>query len=259
MWQNPDKGSEVMSGEPSGACRQQGTQVVYQVCPECGNQKWKVYMNPDTGAWICFRCDARGKAKVDITATSLLDKLKPRVQHEWPEVRLPEWTKLSRTGRKYLRDRGIHRPEDFGIVELKDSTRVLIPYRGPQGKVIYWATRSFIDDGLPKYVTATGRKPLYVLPDWTAGRPTVLVEGVVDAIVHYIATGISTIALGGKSVARYNRASVNSLAGEDAVVMLDSDATAQAVKIAREFNMKLKLLPPGMDPAEYYLKEIESE
>jgi len=216
-------------------------------------------MNPNTGAWICFRCDARGKAKVDVSVTTLLDQIKPREQHEWGEVLLPAYEPLSRTARRYLSGRGIHHPEDFGIVELSEGPRVLIPYRGPQGKVIYWTTRSFMDDGLPKYVTATGRKPFYVLPNWTRQECVVLVEGVFDAIIHYLATAIPTIAIGGKSIARYQRADLQYLSGGESTIMLDSDATAQAVHLAREFDMKLKLLPAGMDPADYYKGRIDDE
>ena len=209
-------------------------------------------MNPDNGAWICFVCDARGRADVDVTPSSVLDSLQPVTRREWPEVMLPDFTKLSRTGRKYLADRGIHRPEQFGIVELADAPRVLIPYRGHMGQVIYWATRRFMDDGLPKYITATGRKPLYVLPDWSPHSHAVVVEGVFDCIAYHLATGNSAIALGGKSLARYNRSDLNLLAPGKRKVMLDGDAMGQAVKLSREIGASITMLPAGVDPADYY-------
>ena len=36
-----------------------GRQLNVKECPECGNSKWKVYLNEETGAGNCFRCDAK--------------------------------------------------------------------------------------------------------------------------------------------------------------------------------------------------------
>jgi len=225
----------------------------------CGNAKWKVYMNPNNGAWICFRCDARGRVQVEKNSNMLAEKFKPQQAHEWAEMQLPAYVPLSRTARKYLTDRGIHHPEKFGIVELKEGPRVLIPYRGPEGKVIYWTTRRFMDDGLPKYVTATGRKPFYVLPRWSGQEDVTFVEGCLDAIVYWLATASPVVAIGGKSISSYNRRDLVHLAPNTRRIILDSDATAQALRLGREFNMSVKVLPPGMDPADYYKGRIRDE
>ena len=248
-----------MSREPSGASREQGNEINFQDCPACGNSNWKVYMNPDNGLWFCHRCTARGKAKVDTNVNTLMEAIKPRVEYEWAEIPLPEYTPLTRTARKYLKDRGIHRPEKFGIVSLADGPRVLIPYRGTEGRIIHWTTRSFADDGRPKYITAPGRSPFYVLPKWSPRSDVTFVEGVFDCIVYHLATGRPAIAIGGKNIPRYSRACLDFLAPDKRTVMLDSDATVDAVRLAREFGMKLKMLPGGTDPADYYKGRIRDD
>jgi hypothetical protein len=84
------------------------------------------------------------------------------------------------------------------------------------------------------------------------------VEGVFDSIIHFLATGIPTVAIGGKTITSYNRDCVRLFGTESKTIMLDSDATSYAVRLAREFDMKLKLLPAGMDPADYYKGRIDN-
>lgn len=233
---------------PSGLSRPSGTQLNYQHCPSCGSDGWKVYQNPDTGAWICFRCNARGCADVGVTKDRLLLQLERRVtRREWPEMLLPKYEPLSRSARLYLQRRGISDPARYGIVELAESTRVLIPYRGPLGRVVYWTTRSYLDDGQPKYMTAPGRHPLYVLP----GPDMVVVEGVFDAIAVRQNGGRGAVALGGKTIPAYLRAELRELS--PATIMLDGDALKDALRLKQELpDAKIHMLPVGVDPAEYY-------
>ena len=240
--------------EPSGHSRAQGSEVRWQVCPSCGNSKWAVSQNADTGAWTCYSCGAKGAVDTGASADKLLGLLTPTHTGlcEWPEVALPDWRPLTRTGRKYLRDRGIGNPEDFGIVEVAEGGRVLIPYFGPSGAIIYWVTRAFVPDGKPKYMGATGRKPLYVLPEWKEMDSAVFVEGPVDALVHWLATGVPTIALGGKSLTGYNRAAIDSMVGAKRTIILDNDALLEAMALGAELGAEVVCLPAGLDPAEHW-------
>jgi ribosomal protein L37AE/L43A len=36
-------------------------QFYIRVCPFCGNEKWKLHINENTGAWLCWICTERGK------------------------------------------------------------------------------------------------------------------------------------------------------------------------------------------------------
>lgn len=242
--------------EPSGNSRQSGNQLVFQVCPANGC-KWKTYLNPETGAWICFKCNARGVARgYQSPMQALLQKIFPvatRTAHP-EEISLPEWEPLTKMATRYLLSRGISSPAQFGIVSLVGSPRILIPYYGPYGRVIYWTTRSYMDDGKPKYMTAPGKHPLYVLPEWTTYEDEVtFVEGVFDAIAHFSATGKPTVAIGGKTLPSYLVPSVDYISCGSRTVMLDSDALAYSVRLAKLLGGKFKMLPPGHDPASYYM------
>ena len=246
--------------ELSGHSRPQGQEIRWQSCPSCGHAKWAVSQNGDTGAWICYACGAKGAVDMGHSVSSLMQKLTPTVgKVRWPEVTLPEWMPLTRTGRKYLRERGILRPEDFGIVEIAGGGRVLIPYIGPDGAIIYWVTRSFVPDGLPKYVGAPGRKPLYILPNWEVQDETVFVEGPFDCIVHHLATGIPTIGLGGKSLPAYNLGDVTRLARGKRTLMLDHDALRATLTLSQQLEAQVAHLPDGLDPADYNKREAMCE
>ena len=196
-----------------------------------------------------------------ITTDILRSRLTPRTSapREWPDVELPPWRPLTRTARMFLRGRGITTPEDFGIVELDEGGRVLIPYFGTQGRIIYWATRWFVDDGQAKYLGAQGGKPPYVLPDWRKHDKVVFVEGPLDAIVHHLATSTPSIALGGTSLSDTMRHTLKELAGEDRTLMLDYDALSAALRMGRALEAKIVRLPPGQDPGSYFLTQALEE
>ena len=61
----------LTSPEPSGPRREGDKEISFQYCPVCNNDGWNTSMNIVTGAWICFWCDARGKAKRDVSQLRL--------------------------------------------------------------------------------------------------------------------------------------------------------------------------------------------
>lgn len=170
-------------------------------------------------------------------------------------MELPEFERLTKTAKRYLAERGLTNPEKYGIMELVEGTRLVFPYFGPQGRIIYWSTRAYHDDGKPKYVTAPGRHPLYVLPNWKPRDQVFIVEGIMDAIATYEATGVPVIALGGKVLPRYLRQDLRELAPGKKIIMLDGDAAGirGAIKLKAQIRgATIHPLPDGKDPADYF-------
>jgi hypothetical protein len=247
--------------EPHGEYKMSGNQRVYERCPSCG-KAWKCYQSEDNGAWLCFSCGAKGRVPVQLSdASKLLAKFRPAEPTTWYPRDLPEWKPLGNMARRWLAGRGVHKPEQFGIVEMEGAPRVIIPYYDKHGEIIYWNTRAYRDDGRPKYLTAPGRHPLYVLPDWEKRDEVVIVEGVFDAIVHWLYTGIATVALGGKSLPDYNRRDLDNMANGRRVVMFDNDGTAvaDAWRVAKSLGATLSWVPHGQDPAEFFGRIINNE
>lgn len=240
---------------PTGRSRESGDQLNYQVCPAGCGKEWKTYMNPETGAWICFACNARGCADVGIDKGKILSVLeRGQRAHVWQECVVPAHKPLSPAARRYLKARGITNPGKYGLVELRDKPRILIPYFGERGAVIYWNTRAYLPDGEAKYMAAPGKHPLYVLPEWRPHDDVVLVEGVFDAIAVNRETGKAAIALGGKSLPQYLRADLSYMCRNKVTIMLDGDAFADALKLKQEIPYaSLHILANGVDPEEFYL------
>lgn len=246
-----------------GPSRSSGNQVCYRHCPVCGSDKWKVYVNPVTGAWYCFAGQHSGGGKVDVgmgehrgqEIRDLLDGKHQVARPEWPEVTLPTFHALSTGAERYLERRGlIGGAKQFGLVEMADSPRILIPYRGPNGRYVYWSSRSYsvLADG-PKYLAASGKHPLYVLPRWRAYEDLVLVEGAFDAMAVYLTTGRPVAALGGKSLPKYLEPDLMEMCTRKLTIMLDGDALAGALGLARRLSdrrlTKVVPLRTGDDPA----------
>jgi hypothetical protein len=242
---------------PSGESRPSGDNLNFRHCPSCGAARWKTYMHPETGGWNSYCCGAKGYADVGVTKGQITNILeRGQRAKEWDEVQLPEWEALSKSARRYLKRRGLDNPGKYGIVELKESTRILIPYRGLMGRIIYWTTRAYMDDGQPKYIACPGRHPLYAVPDVRPHDDVVVVEGVFDAIAVHEATGKAAVALGGKSLPAYLRADLSHLAPNKLTIMLDGDAFADSLKLKQVIpHAKLEILPAGVDPADFYRGE----
>ena len=246
--------------EFTGAVRPSGSHLNFQQCPVCGHTGWKVYVNPDTGGWNCNAgtCGARGFLTVglDVDAPGAdimrrLDKSTPEL--EWEEVELPEWEELSSMALRYLYHRRISPDEAaaYGMVEVVDKFRILIPYFDESGQMIYYNTRRY-NDRLgygPKYVAAPGKHPLF-----SASAPTGLLaicEGVFDAIAIR-QSGYSAVALGGKSLPKYLRPQLLRLCENKTILLvLDPDALADSLKLRSQLSdvcdPKIVLLPkdPG--------------
>lgn len=248
-----------------GPSRTSGEQIVFQICPVCGSQRWKTYVNPVTGLWYCHAPEHSGGGAVDVGSPlagqgrailDLLERPGATPQIDWPEVRVPAWERVTGRARRYLLKRGVTvgQAERLGIAEMQDKMRVIVPYFGPDGSIIYWTARKYSDleDG-PKYLAASGKHPLYVLPSWHPAEIVVVVEGVFDAIAAHAATGITTVALGGKALPRYLVGDLLGVASRRIVVCLDADALSDALKLRSRLMSKREVtvvpLPLGEDPA----------
>lgn len=249
-----------------GECKPSGDHICYRSCPVCGDDRWKVYVNPDTGLWKCFTgmCGAAGKLDVGQAADAytqgqelmdLLDNWQEPV--EWGEIDLPAWEPLTKMAKRYLRRRGID--EDLaarlGLVEMADlhgagKFRILIPFFDRAGNMIYWNSRRYSDDiGYgPKYLTSPGKHPLYeadfryrnfALSANRTGKHEVARQEfawslaqppvVVEGVFDAIAVaraGYQAIALGGKSLARYLKKDLLTMTHDCGIIVVMLDSDA---------------------------------
>lgn len=255
-----------------GPSRESGGQIVFKNCPVCGSTRWKLYVNADTGYWFCHSPSHSGGGKVDCglalagRGRKLLSERALQSQPEtWHPMPMPRYEPLSRRALRYLMARGIseRHAARLGIVEMQERMRVVVPYFGPDGELIYWSARAYssMEDG-PKYLAASGRHPLYVRPNWTPASTLVLVEGVFDAIAVEAHTGLPCCALGGKYLPRYLESDLLGLGSSRLVLLLDPDALGDAIKLRSRLQTKRQVsivpLPVGQDPADLgpELKEI---
>lgn len=251
----------------TGPCRVGGDELCYQVCPVCASNRWKVYVDPITGYWFCFALAHGGGGRVepdDWTQAARHEMLGlitygvPALP-EWRETILPEYVELSSMALRYLTRRGVHKSTcgTLGIREMARTPRILLPYRGPYGRVIAWTGRHFVESmrkfDEPKYLGAVGAKPPYMLPRWEAVPQAVLVEGPFDAIAVWQATGMPVIAIGGTTMSKRIEHDVRTLVRANVHIMLDADAHAKALQLrdqlSDQYSPHIHMLDDGSDPA----------
>ena len=256
-----------------GPSRSSGTQISYQHCPVCGADNWKTYLNPATGAWYCFAGQHSGGGKINVGASfspmaDLRDKLaRTNTSPEWPQMDMPPNYPFGYRARRYLEARGFDpdRCAALGLAEHRTEERIVIPFPGSHGKYIYWSARAYAAGIAPKYLSAPGKHPLYVLPRWQPHDTVVLVEGPMDALAVYMNTGLPTIALCGKSLPKYLEPDLLHLVTKHCIVMLDGSALGDALKIAMRLRSRVRTtvvpIPADADPADLgpHVKEYIDE
>lgn len=257
-----------------GPSKASGTQICYQMCPECGSTEWKFYLNPTTGKYFCFAGRHSAGGIIDIGAPfDPMAQVRERLTQNretittWPDVDMPDFCPFGHRAKTYLEQRGFSPGlcARHGWAEHRTEERILVPFRGPAGRWIYWTARGYAPQVHPKYMSAPGKHPLYVLPDWRPRRTAYLVEGVFDAMAVYQHCGEPAVALCGKSLPKYLVPDLLYLVHTDIIIMLDSDAMAQSLRIMRQLSharrTQIVPLPPGEDPASMgpALKEYVSE
>ena len=267
-----------------GDWRLSGSQLNYRRCPECDSQNWKLYVDPASGLWHCFRCDAGGRVEVPRDADVMRARLlaRPSTRVEWGPAAMPPNVSIGASAEMFLWEKYGMSGEMvklYGLVEgylvpgfppMPYVGRVLIPYCDRLGEVVYFSGRSYVG-AEPKYRNMPGRHPLYV-PGWIAGDAflraelpggLVLVEGAFDAIKVHIAAGsdVDVVALGGKSLPRYLLHELLKLRPRRVRVALDSDAFAATIKLRAQLapfvdQVDVVQLPEGEDPGSMSFEAI---
>lgn len=250
-----------------------GGQMNFQHCPVCGSDEKKVYVDPKTGAWVCFEfCGKGGYIDVGLDdaapGADLLALLDPTPEVVvWSETELPPWEPLSITAVRYLMGRGIGDWESkrLGLVEWVEHGRILIPYFS-EGELIFWTSRlysDFLPEGAKKYWGQPGHKPLYVPQgmDPTGSDSLTLVEGVFDAI-RVAQAGCPVVAVGGKTLPAWLSKNFLTLANKYGIinVMLDEDALDKALGIqdflSARTSIPVNVVPIPGDPGDLPKHEI---
>lgn len=237
-----------------------GEEVWYQRCPVCKSGSWKVYVNLVKGVWHCHAALHGKGGKIAGVFARGTPKAEPR---DFPPIDLPAWAPLSPAAQRYLSPRGIT-PElarTFSLVEAQDEQllgRVLVPYFDRRGRCVWWTARSYSRHlaPKPKYIGAPVDRPLYMVRGVHADGPLgdnawVLVEGPFDAMAA-ASCGLNAISIGGTRITARQRHQLFSLTPDELIVMLDGDASAKAVALARQVRhiapTRFVTLEPGEDP-----------
>lgn len=293
--------SWVQARFPGAAIRRDGE--VELDCPWCGKAR-KVWFNARTGRGVCFSCPRGFKAtrlimKVDsLTWEQAILVLGGFMQGDanvtrmadfedlwqtpsgptdlaWPEASAPvlalAHTEFGRIVLAYLHERGLS-DEDIAFYQIRacwagrECYRVLFPYLGRHGRVVYWGARRIdpLNISTVKIVYPKAAKDglVYNL-DVAAIHPrVVLVEGQIDAI-H---VGRHAAALGGKSISLSQCASLRRAGFEEVVVMLDNDEAGREatipvleVLLRHPWRVRLAAVPTHRkDPGECERSELEA-
>lgn len=252
--------------------RVSGNERNYADCPVCGCTEYKVYVNMRTGKWFCFDVthSSGGVVQVDGWTDEMFDQLidlikdVTPVEEPWAEVNLPAWVPLTGTASRYLGLRGITEEtiRYCGIVEQANTPRVIIPFKGPEGRIVGATGRAFMAtlDHEPKYLNLAGSKAPFVLPQWERFDEAVLVEGPMDALRVWQATGLPVIALGGVTISARMEWDLEQLVRRKLYIMLDGEALANAIKLFSKlmdrYSSVIVPLAEGTDPGDLEPQEV---
>lgn len=259
-------------------------------CPFCDGKR-KFYVNAETGRWICYKCEERGRLnalieKVDglskaeaarfvfaeiarqpaRTISQLLYRPAPPDEHpvEWPSEFVPVYSEGEWSFPLYLEERrvsrGLAREYGLGFCESgRYDGRVILPCH-VNGELTFFQGRA-IDDREPKYLSPVHGKgvSLYGFDEAVSfGLQTVaLVEGPFD-VLGCARAGIPAVGLMGKSVS----AEQISLLGDcwsSVVLLLDPGAEDSVKRVSRALADTLpvkigKLV--GADPGKALITDL---
>jgi DNA primase len=265
-------------------------------CPLCQSNSRKLYVNAQTGQWICFVCEERGGSyrllrevlELDhFQAMRLREKIegsdsgpRPLYQPETKEAEAARGIKMppeihlltdpAASGQeifwRYLAYRGVS-PRDVERYRMgfalhgRYAYRVIIPV---YSEGVMW---TFVARGLsnsePRVLYPEDSKPSRALfnIDNVRGDTVLLVEGVFDALK----IGDAAVASFGTSVSAHQRDLLRRKGVKKIVVLWDGDppGRAGATRVAEQlhaarFDVRLGLLPDGKDPASATWDELQT-
>lgn len=248
-------------------------------CPFCPMEYGKadrgtsLAVRPGTGAYVCFRCHARGRVDpAMLTAHDVAGGSTPPVEEAPylgpPEGYVPLWDRAGMTSvflegaREFLTGRGIGAGlwERAGIgacVSGYYSGRVVVPVRRPGGEWAGWVGRLWASGShaAGNYAYPRGMKRgerLYngEVLDHVSDIPVVVVEGVLDAI--YCGLDSSVAVLGSPSNSHYD---LLRRSRRPVCVVLDGDAWRAGWALAYKLQLDgvragSVRLGPRVDPDE---------
>lgn len=250
-----------------GAFRQAaGDHINYQQCPECGDQRYKVYLNVESGYWFCFAGEHNAGGRVDVggqDGDALLRSLRGETpaRHAWKPIDPPANLRPApQAAYDYMKKRGA-----LPWSEWVFGNYIYIPYYNAASELIYYTGRDYTGTEKRKYMAAPGRKPLWInlprSPIESRANDVVLVEGVFDAWAVANA-GFMAAGIGGKHLPAYMRQELLDMRPRRVIIFLDSDALAAALRISRELQAFVEtviVVPPrGKDPADLMWAEINN-
>ena len=218
-------------------------------CPYCGDLRQHLYLNCQKGVWICFRCDARGQARVLLKelgiagqAPSLRRRPKPQ---EWPSHPL-DVQPLGRAAREYLLRRrrlGEREVKLWRLVQGAGAYQdfILWPLLDGEGTSSGWHGRRFRMTGQKAVNVPPGMDRsvlgLHLVPQLRP-RMVLVVEGPYDAahVTRLLAPERALgLALLGTTMTRLQALQLSNLR-LPLLLMLDSDAWGTSLRMARELG-----------------------
>ena len=234
----------------TGMCKPSSSQVCYQICPVCKDNRWKFYIDPESGKWFCFSgshydggiLEVRLNAESSYTEQILNIMYPPTVEDiEYKDIFMPPFKHLSDEANEYLLMRNVSEVQiqSYRMVEQLDEPRIIIPFT-EYGVITYWTARAYSTTGGPKYVYPTGIDRRLFFTHRKDQLNLVIVEGVFDALAVEVA-GYSAVALGGKTItdAMAECLMEHAYGYEHVAIMLDADALGDAIQLKTELELAI--------------------
>lgn len=274
-----------------------GLELVCQ-CPYCGKDQ-KLYLNAEMGVWVCYACGEKGRlARLMSEAEDIPERearkairgderarLSKAVEDSRrtseavadlppPPLELPEEFTAVRDAAgkwrfpKFLRSRGVSKATAAAYrlgfcLEGRYAGRLILPsycfgeLRTYQGRTM--------TDGHIKYLGPPGRTltgaALFGLDQALGAAELVVCEGPFD-VLALAEHGTPAVALMGKSCSVGQAALLAKAGVRRVIVMLDGEAFADAVLVARllgeSLHAHVSKLPDGVDPGEATADQIDA-
>lgn len=235
------------------------------LCPFCGDSKPRdkahksLAVNPNTGAYLCHRCGARGKLRnADAGESSPVRPRRKRKPTRWTPPKPPEPTETLQTamrweyrplrgtaGEEYLQRRGIgveiaHRAGVRYCERFGDAPAVVFPFRTDGGSLVAVQGR-YIGAHEPKVKTfgSIGAGVFATPTVWGAGK-VAIAEAPIDALSLHSA-GVPSFALGGTALRVWLPPL---LAGRVVLLAFDADSAGDSAAQAWEAELRRFAVKP---------------